>query len=207
VSDASDACPTAAGVPDADQAKNGCPPPPDADGDGVPDASDACPGVVGDAPNGCLSDGDEDGIVDRDDKCATEPETKNGFEDADGCPDELPTEVQAFTGVIQGIVFAANKATIRPESFGKLDEAVKVLSAYPALALEISGHTDTSGDAARNTTLSQERAEAVKEYFVGKGVAAERLTAVGRGSDAPLGDNATREGRATNRRIEFKIVQ
>jgi outer membrane protein OmpA-like peptidoglycan-associated protein len=207
VSDVSDACPTTAGPANADVTKNGCPPAPDTDGDGVPDANDACPDLKGDAPNGCLADGDGDGLPDRDDKCATEPETKNGFDDQDGCPDELPKEVQAFTGVIQGIVFAASKATIRPESFAKLDEAVKVLTSYPALKLEVSGHTDTSGDAARNTTLSQERADAVKAYFVGKGVATERLTAVGKGSAEPIGDNATREGRGKNRRIEFKIVQ
>ena len=207
VPDAIDACPTAAGPVNTDPTKNGCTPPPDADGDGVPDGADACPEITGDAPNGCLADGDTDGIPDRDDKCPTEPETKNGFEDTEGCPDELPKEVQAFTGVIQGIVFAANKATIRPESFAKLDEAVKVLTSYAALKLEVSGHTDTSGDAARNTTLSQERADAVKAYFVGKGIAAERLTAVGKGSSEAIGDNATREGRGKNRRIEFKIVQ
>jgi len=207
IPDASDACPTLAGPANADAAKNGCPPPPDADGDGVPDATDACPELAGDAPDGCLADGDADGLPDRDDKCPTEPETKNGFEDTDGCPDELPKEVQAFTGVIQGIVFAANKATIRPESFAKLDEAVKVLTDYPALRLEISGHTDTSGDVARNTALSQQRADAVMAYFVGKGLAAERLSAVGKGSSEPIGDNATREGRAKNRRIEFKILQ
>ncbi len=207
IPDPTDACPSVAGPANADVTKNGCPPPPDTDGDGVPDANDACPALAGDAPNGCVADGDNDGLPDRDDKCATEPELMNGFEDDDGCPDELPQAVKAFTGVIEGIVFAANKATIRPESFTKLDEAVKVLTEYPALKMEISGHTDTSGDATRNTTLSQERADAVKAYFVGKGLTAERLSSVGKGSSEPLGDNATREGRAKNRRIEFKIVQ
>jgi outer membrane protein OmpA-like peptidoglycan-associated protein len=209
VPDATDACPNAAGPADAtDEKKNGCPPPPpDADGDGVPDATDACPQLAGDAANGCIADEDGDGIRDTEDKCAKEPETKNGFEDKDGCPDELPEAVKKFTGVIEGIVFDANKATIRPTSFAKLDEAVKVLTEFVELRMEISGHSDTSGNAEKNTQLSKERAESVKAYFVSKGVAAERVEAVGMGSSAPIADNATKDGRAKNRRIEFKVLQ
>lgn len=208
VPDTDDACPNEPGFGSKDPTKNGCPPPPpDCDGDGVPDHLDKCPGVLGDGPDGCVLDADADGVRDRDDKCPTEPETKNGFEDQDGCPDELPEEVKKFTGVIEGIVFDANKATIRQVSFPKLDEAVKVLTDYPTLRMQISGHTDTSGKADRNMALSAERAEAVKTYFVSKGVAAERIETLGAGSTVPIGDNATKEGRAMNRRIEFKVLQ
>jgi len=205
--DADDRCPTEAGPANQDPAKNGCPPPPDSDGDGVADAEDKCPGVVGDGPDGCLQDTDGDGVLNRDDKCVGEPETKNGFEDADGCPDELPEAVKKYTGAIPGIAFDANKATIRPSSFATLDEAAKVLVDYPSLRVEISGHTDTSGKAERNVVLSGERAEAVKAYLVGKGVAADRIQTRGAGPNEPVGDNKTAAGRAANRRIEFKLVQ
>jgi OOP family OmpA-OmpF porin len=205
--DADDTCPNEAGPASQDPAKNGCPLPPDADGDGVSDADDKCPGIVGDGPDGCLQDTDGDGIVNRDDKCADQPETKNGFEDSDGCPDELPEAVRKYTGAIPGISFDANKATIKATSFATLDEAAKVLVEYPSLRVEISGHTDTSGKAERNVQLSGERAEAVKTYLVGKGVAAERIQTRGAGPNEPVGDNKTAAGRAANRRIEFKLVQ
>ncbi|HMJ03964.1 MAG TPA: OmpA family protein [Conexibacter sp.] len=206
--DADDKCPNEAGVESADASKRGCPPPPpDGDGDGVPDATDKCPAEAGDGPDGCLQDSDGDGLFNRDDKCAAEPETKNGYEDEDGCPDELPQAVQQFTGAITGISFAANQAKIKPSSFPTLDAAAKVLSEYPALRVEISGHTDSSGKAERNLELSAQRADAVKTYLVGKGVAAERVTTRGAGSNEPAGDDATKEGRAQNRRIEFKLLQ
>jgi OOP family OmpA-OmpF porin len=211
IPDIADKCPTEVGVASADATKNGCalppPPPPDGDGDGVPDASDKCPAQAGDGPDGCVADTDGDGIPNRDDKCPDQPETKNGYEDSDGCPDELPQEVKAFTGVIEGIAFTANQATIQQSSFAKLDAAAKVLTDYPALRVEISGHTDSSGKPERNLELSAQRAEAVKTYFVGKGIAAERITTRGAGSAEPIGDNATPQGRAQNRRIEFKLVQ
>jgi outer membrane protein OmpA-like peptidoglycan-associated protein len=205
--DADDKCPNESGPANTDPAKNGCPPPPDSDGDGVADADDKCPGVVGDGPDGCLQDTDGDGVLNRDDKCVAEPETKNGFEDADGCPDELPEAVKKYTGAIPGIAFDANKATIRPTSFPTLDEAAKVLVEYPSLRVQISGHTDTSGKAERNVQLSGERAEAVKTYLVGKGVTADRIETRGAGPNEPVGDNKTAAGRAANRRIEFKLLQ
>jgi outer membrane protein OmpA-like peptidoglycan-associated protein len=208
IPDSDDACAKEAGVKNDDFTKHGCPPPPaDGDGDGVPDASDKCPTVAGDAADGCIADTDADGLRDTEDKCKAEPETKNGFEDADGCPDELPEEVKKFTGAIEGIVFEASKATIMKGSFKTLDAAVKVLTDYVALRMEISGHSDTSGNADKNTQLSKERAEAVKQYFVEKGVAAERLESRGAGSAEPVADNKTAEGRAKNRRIEISLLR
>ncbi len=101
VMDNDDKCPNEKGEP-----PDGCPPK-DSDGDGVPDSKDKCPNVKGEPPDGCPADRDSDGdgIIDSKDKCPNEPETKNGFEDDDGCPDELPAQVKAFTGVIQGIEF------------------------------------------------------------------------------------------------------
>ena len=206
--DANDACPLVAGVPNTDPAKNGCPPPPpDSDGDGVPDADDKCPTVVGDGPDGCLQDTDGDGIPNRDDKCPDQPETRNGFQDLDGCPDELPEAVRKYTGVVPGIVFDTGKATIKPSSFPTLDAAAKVLTDYPDLRVEISGHTDDTGTLERNLQLSGERAAAVKGYLIGKGIANDRIETRGAGPNEPIADNKTKDGRSKNRRIEFKLLQ
>ena len=202
VTDNVDECPLDAGVE-----PSGCPPP-DADGDGILDEVDECPNEAGDAPHGCpAKDSDGDGLLDRADKCPQEPETKNGFEDGDGCPDELPEEVAQFSGVIQGIFFDTGKATIKPTSEAVLDNAAKVLADYPELRLEIAGHTDDRGDHDKNVELSRQRAESVKAYLAGKGIGAERLSTRGAGPDEPMAENTTKAGRAKNRRIEFHLVQ
>jgi OOP family OmpA-OmpF porin len=205
IPDACDKCPSTVGVASTDPEKNGCPP--DSDGDGVPDAADKCPGVVGDGPDGCLQDTDADGFPNKNDKCVDQPETRNGFEDEDGCPDEIPQAVKRFTGAIQGIAFDTGKATIKPSSFPTLDAAASVLNEYAALRVEISGHTDTTGTPERNLQLSKERADSVKQYLTTKGIAAERVETRGAGPNEPVADNATPDGRSKNRRIEFKLIQ
>jgi len=200
--DPDDKCPDVKGV-----APDGCPVG-DKDKDGFLDPDDKCPDVKGIAPDGCPDrDPDKDGILDLDDKCPTEPETKNGFEDEDGCPDKLPEAIQKFSGVIQGIEFDVNKATIRPKSFKILDEAVKVLTDYPKLRIEISGHTDTDGKRDHNVELSKKRADSVKEYMTKKGIGSERVETRGAGPDEPIADNKTKAGKQKNRRIEFKLLQ
>jgi outer membrane protein OmpA-like peptidoglycan-associated protein len=202
VLDKDDYCPREAGP-----APNGCPDP-DADKDGVPLPCDQCPKEVGVKPDGCpIRDRDGDGIFDDKDKCPDKPETKNGFEDEDGCPDTVPDAVKKFSGVIQGISFDKNKATIRPTSKGVLANAAKVLQTYPSISLEISGHTSSEGDAAVNQRLSQERADSVKQWLVDNGVPPERLKTRGAGPDEPIADNKTAAGREKNRRIEFKVLQ
>jgi outer membrane protein OmpA-like peptidoglycan-associated protein len=202
--DPDDKCIDVPGVPEYD----GCPIP-DTDKDGILDPDDKCvdePGVP--EYQGCpIPDTDGDGILDPDDKCIEEPETKNGFEDGDGCPDEVPKDVAKFTGVIEGIYFDTAKATIRKKSRPTLDAAIEVLEKYPELRLEISGHTDDKGDETYNLELSQRRADAVKEYFVGKGISTDRIETRGAGEGEPRETNATKAGRAKNRRIEFKLLQ
>jgi OOP family OmpA-OmpF porin len=92
-------------------------------------------------------------------------ETKNGYQDGDGCPDEVPAALAKFTGVIKGINFKSGSAEILKTSNKLLDKAVKVLQDYPDIKLEIQGHTDDVGDDAANLELSQKRAESVKAYF------------------------------------------
>lgn len=210
-----DKCPdqpeTKNGFDDAD----GCPDELDADGDGITGAADKCPDRPEtkngfDDEDGCpdeLPDQDKDGIFDKDDKCPTEPETKNGFEDTDGCPDTLPVKLaKTFSGAIKGIEFDTGKATIKKPSFKVLDIAIKLLTEYPEVRLEVSGHTDNVGDAAANKKLSQERADAVKAYMISKSIDGGRLVAIGHGPDKPIADNAKKAGQAKNRRIEFHLL-
>jgi len=202
VLDKDDFCPREAGP-----APRGCPDP-DPDHDGIPLPCDQCPKEVGVKPDGCpIRDKDGDGIFDDKDKCVDKPETKNGFEDDDGCPDTVPDAIKKFSGVIEGIFFDKNKATIRPQSKGVLASAAKVLQTYPSISLEISGHTSSEGDAAVNQRLSQERADSVKQWLVDNGVPPERLKTRGAGPDEPIADNKTAAGREKNRRIEFKVLQ
>lgn len=199
--DSVDVCPAVPGG-----APDGCPPK-DRDRDGFLDGVDICPDQPGVAPDGCpLRDTDGDGILDVDDRCVKEPENRNGFEDTDGCPDELPAAVVKFTGVIRGIFFDFGKDTIRKQSAKTLDEAARIFNDYPELRVEISGHTDNVGDAEYNKELSRRRAEAVKRFLVERKVKAERITTRGAGPDEPIADNAKPVGRAKNRRIEFKIA-
>ncbi len=196
-----DKCPDVAGIP-----PDGCPDP-DPDKDGVNEPDDKCPDVAGIPPDGCPDpDPDKDGVPLPQDKCPTELETMNGYMDLDGCPDEIPKEVKKFTGVIPGINFAWKSAKIEKSSFKTLDAAVKVLQEFPELQLEISGHTDSEGEREFNLKLSADRAAAVKDYMVGKGVAENRIVTRGAGPDEPVADNKTKAGRAKNRRTEFKPI-
>jgi len=204
IADADDKCPQVAGNP-----PDGCPIVKDSDGDGVPDDKDKCIDVKGDQPDGCLGDkdSDNDGILDSKDKCPNEAESRNGFEDTDGCPDELPTQVKEFTGVLKGIEFDRDKATIRPTSTPALDKSAAVLIEYPSLRVLITGHTDDTGGRDKNLQLSKDRAEAVKTYFVSKGIDASRIETRGAGAEEPLDSNATAAGRQRNRRIEIKLLK
>ena len=192
-----DRCPDKAGPTSHD----GCPPPPpDTDGDGLADPDDACADEAGPADTLGCPDQDGDGILDKEDRCPAQP----GVATEGGC---LPQLIEKkFTGAIRGIVFATASARIQRSSFKLLDEAAAMLLQYPSLRLEVSGHTDNQGVAAANLALSQQRADAVRQYLVDKGVDASRLTAVGFGADKPVASNGTPKGRAENRRIEFRML-
>jgi outer membrane protein OmpA-like peptidoglycan-associated protein len=105
--------------------------------------------------------------------------------------------------VLKGIVFETSKAIIDPRSEATLNEALQTLKANPEVEVEVRGYTDNVGKAASNKSLSLRRAESVKAWLVSKGIQDSRITARGFGPENPIGDNATVEGRAMNRRIEF----
>ena len=105
-----------------------------------------------------------------------------------------------------GITFASGSAQIDAPSQQVLDVVAQSILAGPVAAVEIGGHTDSEGTEINNQRLSLQRAEAVRTYLITKGVAAPRLVAKGFGSTVPIADNATPEGRAQNRRIEFVVT-
>ena len=171
--------------------------PADTDGDGVTDDMDKCPntpsGVKVDG-TGCPIDSDGDGVADYLDKC---PNTTKGTRvDNSGCPLKAIIE-------LRGVTFANNSANLKADSTAILDEMAITLKRYPELKVEVAGHTDSSGPSEYNANLSQRRADAVRTYLISKGVDAGNLTAKGYGEDKPIASNATREGRAKNRRVEL----
>lgn len=107
--------------------------------------------------------------------------------------------------VLVGVNFEFNSAKITPESYPILFDAAKTLLSFTDLKVEIQGYTDNIGSESYNKTLSQKRADAVKLYLTSKGVSESRLKAVGYGESNPAADNKTADGRAMNRRIEFKV--
>jgi outer membrane protein OmpA-like peptidoglycan-associated protein len=108
--------------------------------------------------------------------------------------------------VTHGILFDVNKSIVKPESMGTIGQIVKMMKDNPGLKLEIGGHTDSDGDAAKNLTLSQSRADAVKKMLVDQGIDAARLTTKGYGATKPVDVNTSLEGKANNRRVEFTKV-
>ena len=196
-----DACPTVAGIPE----EKGCPAK-DTDGDGIFDHQDKCPTQAGPKENGGCPDTDRDGdgVVDRLDKC---PDVA-GTAEFEGCP-PAKAKVNVETrkiDILEKVYFDTNKATIQKRSFAVLDDVAAVLGRHPEITkVLVEGHTDSTGAADYNMSLSDARAKAVKDYLVGKGVAADRLEAQGFGQTKPIADNKTRAGRDENRRVEFTI--
>lgn len=105
------------------------------------------------------------------------------------------------------IEFESGKATLADSGKAILDQMSVALLRLKDKKVEVIGHTDNAGSRAGNLSLSQARAEAVKAYVVGRGVHPDMVSVSGEGPDRPVADNRTPEGRARNRRIEFKVVQ
>jgi outer membrane protein OmpA-like peptidoglycan-associated protein len=111
------------------------------------------------------------------------------------------------TITLHNIFFATNKSELLPASFPELDKLVQYLNETSNVSIEISGHTDKSGDEKQNQILSELRAKAVADYLMLKGIAQSRINYTGYGSSKPIATNDTDVGKEKNRRVEFKIIK
>jgi len=203
IADVQDQCPEDAEDVDGYQDADGCPDP-DNDGDGIADAQDQCPDEAEDIDgfqdeDGCPDpDNDGDGVPDERDEC---PRTPAGIEvTEDGCP--VVAEIREDL-VLEGVTFKLGSAELTPNSITILRDVVESLKAWPEVTVEVAGYTDSSGPEDLNQRLSQERAESVRQFLIQQGIDPDRITAVGYGEANPVADNATREGREQNRRVEL----
>ncbi|WP_348813096.1 OmpA family protein [Flavobacterium maritimum] len=200
IADGKDACPEVAGL----AALNGCP---DADGDGVADKDDKCPTVAGPRENGGCPylDADKDGVYDKDDECPTVA----GPASNKGCPEVTAEVLQDLKVQARSIFFNTGKSSFKAgdaATISSLDAIKEILKNYPNAKFSIEGHTDSTGSAKVNQKLSEDRANAVRNALIEKGVNADNLTAVGYGPSKPVASNKTAKGRAENRRTEIKHV-
>jgi len=218
VLDNADQCPDTAQGPTPDPARAGCPAG-DRDSDGVLDPDDQCPDTAaGPRPStarrGCPApDADHDGIIDTPegpDQCPDRPETFNGVDDEDGCPDgaALAEQVGVQIRILQQVNFRTDSDEITgPTSFRVLDSVVSILRAMVNIAqIDIQGHTDDRGAADHNRDLSNRRAASVVNYLREHGIDASRLASHGFGPDCPMEQGRSSRARAANRRVQFVIV-
>jgi len=198
IADGDDKCPDVAGL----ARYQGCPIP-DTDKDGINDEVDKCPSVAGLARyQGCpIPDTDGDGVNDEEDKCINEKGPASNF----GCPVIDEKIVARVNKAAQNVFFATGSSKLLAKSFPKLNDVVTILKENPSYKVNIDGHTDNTGKADKNQTLSNARAASVKTYLVSKGVDESRLTSMGYGQDKPVADNKTATGRARNRRVEMSV--
>ncbi len=202
----------------------------DADGDRVPDSRDDCPNTpVGAAVNdrGCELDSDRDGIPTGEDRCPASRPGANvdmyGCEndgDSDGVPDHKDSCPRTRQGArvdvygceieeiinLPGLNFQTNQDVILPGAEYVLRDAAATLNKHPTLRIEVAGHTDDVGPGDINYSLSERRAVTVRDFLIRYGVDESRITAVGYGEAQPIADNSTAEGRATNRRVELRVL-
>lgn len=192
---------------------DGCPAPTDRDGDGIPDNLDKCPDQPEDKDgiddaDGCPEDdADKDNIPDVSDACPKEPGKPSPDPKRNGCPTFISRE-GGIVRALQQVHFTPGSATILPDSFPMLQEIVDLLKSNPGIKkLRIEGHTDSDGGAAMNLILSKNRAAAVRKFLVDHGIEDSRLESEGYGLTQPIQPNTTAEGKAANRRVDFKILE
>lgn len=208
-------------------------PPPDTDGDGVPDPNDRCPGTppgrTVDA-SGCEFDTDRDGVVDDDDAC---PDTPLGAPvdvrgctldtDGDGVPDfsdECPDtergarvdekgcylELEETVTIDLNLEFDVNSSQLRPDHYAEIQRVVEFLREYPTANAVIEGHTDSDGSAEYNQALSERRARSVMNDLIERtGVRRDRLSYAGFGESRPVAGNDTAGGKQRNRRVSAVV--
>ncbi|WP_027000692.1 PorP/SprF family type IX secretion system membrane protein [Eisenibacter elegans] len=164
----------------------------DNDGDGVPNIDDACPDEPGTPENNGCPEGE-----------AAEQVGDNTKQPADQTKPK--TAEQELAPYMSRLRFETGQPTLRPALQKELDSIAAVMKRYPEQNFVIEGHADAVGNPDRNQTLSEARAQFVKDYLVQQGIAPERLRTVGYGQTRPIGDNNTAAGQAANRRVEVRV--
>ena len=184
-----------------------------------------------------VEDKDEDGIKDAADKCPSDPEDKDAFQDTDGCPDpdndndgitddkdKCPNEAETQNGfededgcpdeiplpksqILHGVEFRGGSAELLPQSFAILTNMASTLKKAKGIRIEIRGYTDSRGSDATNLKVSQLRADAVRNFLVSQGVDSSMLYARGYGEASPIASNNTVAGRQQNKRIEIHRME
>ncbi len=199
IPDKDDACPEVAGL----KIHKGCP---DTDGDGVPDKDDRCP----DTPKGyevdrfgCPVDRDRDGIIDSEDDCPDEP----GVAELKGCPYDVGTLMAKYGLNNKNILFDFDKSELKTGGITTLNGIAAALTNHDGFGVELSGYTDYIGAKAYNMKLSERRVNSAADYLVGKGVQKTKIKTMFFGEDNPVEDNSTKEGRALNRRVDYKLIK
>jgi outer membrane protein OmpA-like peptidoglycan-associated protein len=203
VPDVDDLCPEVPGP----ASNHGCPVFTDRDGDGVADDIDRCPDVPGPKENfGCpWPDRDRDDVPDKEDLCPDEP----GPIGNRGCPRQQKLVVvrRDRIEIKEQVHFRPTKSVILPDSYEVLREVAQAIKDAPRIFVRVEGHTDDVGRMVTNLRVSQARADAVKEFLVKQGCDGKQISALGYGSTRPIASNATRAGKALNRRVDFRILE
>ncbi|MGE0549379.1 MAG: choice-of-anchor D domain-containing protein [Kofleriaceae bacterium] len=212
--DDQDKCPNDREDVDGYQDDDGCPEP-DNDEDGVVDLKDKCPLSAEDKDgfedlDGCPEvDNDLDGILDLTDRCPIEAETINGVQDDDGCPDNGDSMViltPSGLETLDTIQFTRDK--LSPRSFNVLGQVGATLRAHTEiLRLKIIAHVQPTGNAKRDQELSEKRADAIRDWLIGYGVSATRLSSAGAGGSKPLVPAKQKGSAMLNDRIELVILE
>lgn len=194
------------------QAGSAAPAEPDADCDGIVNATDKCPTDEEDRDghadqDGCPDpDNDKDIVADIIDGCPDEAEVFNDFEDGDGCPDAAIELTEDRIELKQRIHFAFDTAEILVRSHPILDEIAQAIREHPEVGMvRIEGHADDQGSRQYNQELSEQRARAVHAHLVGLGIKHARLVPSGRGESKHRASGKSERARAENRRVEFLV--
>jgi outer membrane protein OmpA-like peptidoglycan-associated protein len=195
IADKDDQCPEIAGT----LQNKGCPIL-DKDSDGVNDNEDKCPDVPGlKKYNGCpIPDSDNDGVNDEEDQCPTVA----GEKDNHGCPKATKEQQQKIDYAAKRIQFEFNSAVLATSSYSVADEVVELLKSNPTFKIRVEGHS-SGPESESNRLLSQKRAESVRDYFIGKGISADRILAQGFGSSRHISKDGDKKENPEDRRVEL----
>jgi outer membrane protein OmpA-like peptidoglycan-associated protein len=197
IADKIDRCPDVAGKPEF----QGCPYI-DTDNDGIADPEDECPTLPGLALYKGCPDTDGDSIPDKNDLCPNIP----GVPENKGCPPIQKEEIEIIKRAFSALEFESGKSIIKEISYPSLNELAELMKTQKMWKVQLSGHTDNTGNPDKNMELSKNRTQAVKDYLIKQGVEEFRIRTEWFGQEMPVADNKTPAGRQQNRRVEMKIV-